>query len=391
MLAELVGYFQERTFGQLARDALDVLIVYYVFYRALLVLRGTRAMQVGVGLGVVFLLYLLATLLQLVTVLSVLGALISSIILVIVVVFQNDIRRGLQRVGSRALFGSFVRGRESMVIDEVVEAATELARHRIGAIIAFEQDANLDEFVGAHKGHLLDASISSELLVSLFVPEGVNKLHDGAVIIRNYRIAKAGVFFPMPEAKVADESFGSRHRAAMGITEETDAVVVVVSEERGTISFCFNGNIAANLDGPKLRAMLEAIFSPRLRSKKRKARRIEAAVASVAPSERGALPRASEPSGSDLVVESKPPVEEERHTDSEPPPPLRPRVVSPESEGVPQSIKPPPVQAAAPLRTPVARSAERVSMPRVSDPGRAPGTDEKSTDSKPREPEGGRK
>ncbi len=98
----------------------------------------------------------------------------------------------------------------------------------------------------------------------------MNKLHDGAVVIRNLRIAKAGVFFPMPEARVVDESFGSRHRAAMGITEETDAVVVVVSEERGTISFCFNGNIASNLDGPKLRAMLEAIFSPKVRSKKRK-------------------------------------------------------------------------------------------------------------------------
>ena len=104
----------------------------------------------------------------------------------------------------------------------------------------------------------------------MFVPEGVNKLHDGAVIIRNYRIAKAGVFFPMPERRVLDESFGSRHRAALGITEETDAVVVVVSEERGTISFCFNGNIASNLDGPKLRTMLEAIFSPKVRARRRR-------------------------------------------------------------------------------------------------------------------------
>ena len=194
-----------------------------------------------------------------------LGALLSSIILIIVVVFQNDIRRGLQRVGSRAWFGRFARAQESRVIDEVVEAATELARHRIGALITFEQDANLDEFVGVHKGHVIDAQVTRELLVSLFIPEGVNKLHDGAVIIRNLRIAKAGVFFPMPEGRVIDDSFGSRHRAALGITEETDAVVVVVSEERGTISFCFNGNIVTNLDGPKLHAMLEAIFSPKVR------------------------------------------------------------------------------------------------------------------------------
>jgi diadenylate cyclase len=149
------------------------------------------------------------------------------------------------------------------VLDEVIEASTELARHRIGALIAFEQDANLDEFVGAHKGHIVDAAVTRELLVSLFVPEAINKLHDGAVIIRNLRVAKAGVFFPMPEQRVVDSSFGSRHRAALGITEETDAVVVVVSEERGNISFCFNGNIASNLDGPKLRTMLEAVFSPK--------------------------------------------------------------------------------------------------------------------------------
>ncbi|MGC4066978.1 MAG: diadenylate cyclase [Polyangiaceae bacterium] len=151
----------------------------------------------------------------------------------------------------------------------MVEAATELARHRIGAIVAFEQEANLDEFVGSHKGHVIDAAVSRELLVPLFIPEGVNKLHDGAVIIRHLRIAKAGVFFPMPEQRVVDASFGSRHRAALGITEETDAVVVIVSEERGTISFCFNGNIASNLDGPKLRTLLEAVFSPKAAQKKR--------------------------------------------------------------------------------------------------------------------------
>ncbi len=360
MLDSVWRYFAERSPVQLARDALDVLIVYYVFYRALMVLRGTRAMQVGVGLGVVFLLYVVANVLQLATVLSVLGALISSIILVIVVVFQNDIRRGLQRVGSRALFGGWVRAQESKVIDEVVEAATELARHRIGAIITFEQDANLDEFVGVHKGHLLDAAVSRELLVSLFVPEGVNKLHDGSVIIRNYRIAKAGVFFPMPEGRVLDESFGSRHRAALGITEETDAVVVVVSEERGTISFCFNGNIASNLDGPKLRTMLEAIFSPKVRSKKKKPKRAEAEApaSSATHSERTRPPTGVRISEVEQVPEVErisvgPRAQEpERARDSEPPPaPLRPRREVPEDPSA-ASVRLP---RAAPLLTPIPR------------------------------------
>lgn len=268
MLDSILAYVHGRSSYHWVRNALDIFLVYYLIYRALLVLRGTRAMQVGLGLGIVFLIYVLARVLELVTVLSIMSAVISSIILIIVVVFQNDIRRGLQRVGSRAWFGGLAQWQESKVIDEVVDAVTELARHRTGAIIAFEQDANLDEFVGVHKGHVIDAQVSRDLLVALFVPESINKLHDGAVVIRNYRIAKAGVFFPMPEARVVDESFGSRHRAALGITEETDAVVVIVSEERGTISFCFNGNIASNLDGPKLKTMLEAIFSPRVRKKK---------------------------------------------------------------------------------------------------------------------------
>ena len=263
MLSSFYTYLGERSLSGLLRDALDIAIVYYASYRGLLVLRGTRAMQVGAGLLMLLALFAAARLLELATVTSILGTLFSSLLLIIVVVFLNDIRRGLQRIGSQAFLARLGRDYGSKVLDEVIEASTELARHRIGALIAFEQEANLDEFVGTHKGHVVDAAVTRELLVSLFVPEAINKLHDGAVIIRNLRVAKAGVFFPMPEQRVVDSSFGSRHRAALGITEETDAVVVVVSEERGNISFCFNGNIASNLDGPKLRTMLEAVFSPK--------------------------------------------------------------------------------------------------------------------------------
>ena len=380
MLGSLQTFFESLTPLQVVRDILDIFLVYYIVYRALLVLRGTRAMQVGVGLAMVFVLYIVAQLLQLVTVLNIMGALISSMILIIVVVFQNDIRRGLQRVGSRAWFGGLVRTQESKLIDAVVEAATDLARHRIGALITFEQDANLDEFVGVHKGHVLDAQVTRELLVTLFIPEGVNKLHDGSVIIRNYRIAKAGVFFPMPEGRVVDDSFGSRHRAALGITEETDAVVVIVSEERGTISFCFNGNIASNLDGAKLRTMLEAIFSPKVRKKSRKApaksardsssaeaplsRRTLDAIGSRRAGESadgGRLSRRSmepEPSAHPRISLAEPepsPVRPRVRPTSEAPPPLRP------------SIPPPPVNI-APLRTPITTSSSESRVGRGSDP-----------------------
>ncbi len=268
MLDGLRHLFAARPLLQVLVDVADLLIVTYVVYRALLVLRGTRAMQMGTGLGVIFLVYVVSKWAGLITLFNLLSTLLSSIILIVVVVFQNDIRRGLMRVGSRAFFAGIARQQETRVIDEVVAAVTELARHRIGALICFEQDANLDEFV-VGQGTNIDAQVQRELLVGLFIPESLNKLHDGAVVIRNLRVAKAGVFFPMPDTKLLDKSLGSRHRAALGITEETDAVVVVVSEERGTISFCFNGNIVPNLDGASLKQALLGLFGQRARAKKK--------------------------------------------------------------------------------------------------------------------------
>ncbi len=267
-MEELFGYVVQRALTELVRDAADLLITYYLIYRILLVLRGTRAVQIGLGLSFLLVLYVVSKYFELSTLFAILGTVLPSAILILVVVFQEDIRRGLMRMGSGAWLGSG-RYQEVRVIDEVIAAATELARHRTGAIIAFEQDANLDEFVGSHKGTEIDAAVSQQLLVSLFIPEAMNKLHDGAVIIRDLRIAKAGVFFPFTQGRVIDESFGSRHRAALGITDETDAVLVVVSEERGSISFCFNGNIVSDLDGPRLRAALDGVFSPKSGSKQR--------------------------------------------------------------------------------------------------------------------------
>ena len=264
MLEGFLHLFARRSMMAVLTDVADILLVTYIVYRTLLVLRGTRAMQMGIGLGVLSVVYFVSKWADFVTLLYLLNAL--PIILIVVVVFQNDIRRGLMRVGARAFFAGLSRQQESKAIDEVVAAATELARHRIGALIAFEQDANLDEFV-VGQGTALDAAVQRELIVSLFIPESLNKLHDGAVVIRNLRVAKAGVFFPMPDTKMVDKSMGSRHRAALGITEETDAVVVVVSEERGNISFCFNGNIVTNLDGASLRQALLGLFGQSARKR----------------------------------------------------------------------------------------------------------------------------
>ncbi len=259
MIAEWFRIWQSMTVLQMAVELLDILVVAFLLYRGLLVLKGTRAVQMGFGIVFILITYLAARWLGLVTLENLFSYLLSSIILIIVVVFQNDIRRALMRIGSNPLFAVWGRALEARVVDEVVAATTELARHRTGALITFEQDANLDEFV-VGQGTAIDAAVTKELLVTMFIPESMNKLHDGAVVIRNLRIAKAGVFFPMPEAKNVDAAYGSRHRAAIGITEETDAVVIVVSEERGTISFCFNGNIVTDLDGEVLRKTLLRIF-----------------------------------------------------------------------------------------------------------------------------------
>jgi uncharacterized protein (TIGR00159 family) len=316
MLELATAYFEGRTGTEVARDVFDIFIVYYVTYRLLLVARGTRAIQIAAGLGIVALLYVVAQQFELVTIVTLVGAVLQSIILVIVVVFQNDIRRALQRVGSRAFFGG-ARAQETHVIEQVVEAATELARHRIGAIITFEQDANLDEFTGQNKGIALDAKVSSELLVSLFIPEGSNKLHDGAVILRNLRVAKAGVFFPMPEGRSFESRFGSRHRAAVGITEETDAVVVVVSEERGTISFCFNGNIAPDLQPAQLREMLLSIMSPKATTARKK------------------LPSESRESTDRVTIRSAEPEKPQSAEETPPPPSTKP----PASEETPKPLR----------------------------------------------------
>jgi uncharacterized protein (TIGR00159 family) len=264
---EILRTLATRSASQYTRDIADVLLVAFVVYRALLVIRGTRAERMGLGVLVLGGIYALAKYTGLVTLLNLMSNMLTNIVILVVVVFQNDIRRGLMRVGDRAWLPGLSRAMETRVVDEVVAAATELARHRIGALIAFEQDANLDEFLSGH-GTPVDASVSRELLVTIFQPEATNKLHDGSVIIRNFRLATAGVFFPMPEARNIDPSLGSRHRAAFGITEETDAVVVAVSEERGTISVFYNGNIIQSLDGQRLKAVLLDLLGHRPKGRK---------------------------------------------------------------------------------------------------------------------------
>ena len=259
MTASIHHFLDGLTVGSVLTTAVDIALVYYFIYRLLLTIRGTRAAQMVVGIVLIGAAFFVAERLELTTVSWLLDNFISYFIILIIVVFQQDIRRALGRIGQNVL--PFSRRQEaSHTVDEVVAACAQLARVRMGAIVVFERDAALEEFVD--DATRLDAVLSRQLLVSLFVPAKDNELHDGAVVINKaHRIELARALLPLSRATDLGPEFGTRHRAALGITEDTDAVVVVVSEERGEISLCFKGSIARDLEPVMLRRALVGLFA----------------------------------------------------------------------------------------------------------------------------------
>jgi uncharacterized protein (TIGR00159 family) len=250
--------------GVTARDAFaalaDILIVYYLVYRVLLLIKGTRAAQMLLGLLLIGIGFFAAKRLELTTVSWLLDNFINYFIIIIIVVFQYDIRRGLVRIGQN-LFRIGRTYEETHVFEEIVEAAAHLARARIGALIVLQREADLSEFV--ETGRVVDAKVTRELLVALFLPSRDNELHDGAVVISNLRIQQAAALLPLSRSASLDKQLGTRHRAAIGLTDETDAVCVVVSEERGEISLCLGGQIARDLEPAALRKALLGLFLKR--------------------------------------------------------------------------------------------------------------------------------
>ncbi len=259
MLESLHKFVDGLTLGSVATTAVDILLVYYLIYRLLMTIRGTRAAQMVVGIVLIGAAFFIAGRLELSTISWVLDNFISYFIILIIVVFQADIRRALGRIGQNILpFGK--KQENAQAIDEIVAACVQLARARIGALIVFERDASLEEFVD--DATRLDATLSRQLLVSLFVPAKDNELHDGAVVIgKSHKIDLARALLPLSRATDLGPEFGTRHRAALGITEDTDAVSVVVSEERGEISLCFKGSIARDLEAVTLRRALVGLFA----------------------------------------------------------------------------------------------------------------------------------
>ena len=254
-ISRRVGTFSHFTLTW--RDAFDVLLVALIVYSLLRLIRGPRAVQMVFGILSVFLVYEVAVLLKLTAVRTVLQALIFYVPFAIIVVFSQELRRALAAFGRTPFFAWFSGYHTEETISDIVLAVTSLSARRTGALIVLERREGLKTYI--ENGIPIDSVISYDLLVTVFAPG--TPLHDGAVILSGERVAAAGCFLPLSLKEGLSKRFGTRHRAAIGITEETDALAVIVSEERGTISVARDGQLIEDLDGKSLRDLLLREFA----------------------------------------------------------------------------------------------------------------------------------
>jgi diadenylate cyclase len=233
-------------------DLVEILIVAFLLYRILLVIQRTRAMQIMLGVVLVAMLYGLARLFDLILVRTLLEAAFQYGAIAALVVFQPELRAALARLGRNRMIRAFQRLQGSHVVEELVDATERLARARHGAIIAIEQRASLEEY--AMTGSTVEAPVTAEMLLTIFTP--YSPLHDGAVLIGGDRIRCAGAILPLTQSPISDRSLGTRHRAALGLSEETDAIVLVVSEESSQVAVAQNGALERDVDSDRLRAII---------------------------------------------------------------------------------------------------------------------------------------
>ncbi len=233
-------------------DVVDVLLVTLVFYNVLLLIRGTREVQILIGILILVVLFYTAQALELRALETTLQNFFIVLPVALIVLFQQEIRRALATFGSTPLLGWANKREVASTFNEITLAATTLSERRIGALIVIERLEGLRNYI--ENGIELDAVVSLDLLINLFTPE--TPTHDGAVIISPDRIAAAACYLPLTQKPELSKDLGTRHRAAIGISEETDALVVVVSEETGTISVTFKGRIIRPLESKDLRNLL---------------------------------------------------------------------------------------------------------------------------------------
>ena len=237
----------------------QILIVSAVLYRLLLLVQRTRAMQMLVGLLLLAGVYLLADFFRLDLIRYLLERLFQYGAIAALVVFQPELRSALARLGQSRILRVFGRLGETQVLEEIVETVERLARNRIGAIIAIEQEVGLDEY--GESGSPLEARVSADILTTIFTP--YSPLHDGAVLVAGDQIRAAGAILPLTQYSLPDKTLGTRHRAALGLSEETDAIVIVVSEESARVSVARGGRLERDVGSDRLREILDGSSSER--------------------------------------------------------------------------------------------------------------------------------
>ena len=238
------------------RDILDVLVVTLVVYRVLVMMRGTRAAQVLIGLFIILLAFILSQWLELIALNWMMTHFVNNLFLILVVLFQNEIRRALAQVGRGDIFGGQTAGEVTRAVEEVVRATSLLAEQRHGALMVIARGTALGSIV--ESGVHLDSVVSRRLLETIFQPK--SPLHDGAVVIDGDRIMAAGCVLPLATEGELPKEFGTRHRAALGMSQESDAIVIIVSEERGVISLALQGGVIFDLKPEELRSQLQELL-----------------------------------------------------------------------------------------------------------------------------------
>ena len=253
----MLGLLQITSFS--FRDLIDIALVTFIFYHFLLLMKGTRGIQMTLGILTLLIFFWVTRFYNLATIEWLLSNVLTYIFFAIIVLYQTELRMALTRIGVFSLWGGRSRAQTQNGVDEIVQAASTLASRKIGALIIVERNVGLRNY--AESGITLDAVITYDLLVTIFFPK--TPLHDGAAIVRKNRIVAAGCFLPLTLDPHLSQELGTRHRAGIGITEDTDAVAVIVSEETGTISLAAGGKITRNHSGDELRKALRTALSVR--------------------------------------------------------------------------------------------------------------------------------
>lgn len=238
------------------QDVVDIILVSLILYRILLIIKGTRAAKMLLGLGVLLVVSFFSKYLELYTLDWMISSFWGQVVIVLIVLFQPEIRRALAQMGETTILQSLTSAEGLRSLDEIIRASISLANKRIGGLIVIERDVSLKDYVEI--GTPLDARVSKELLLSIFHP--TSPIHDGAIVVRGNRVVAAGCFLPITLGGDLSKALGTRHRAGLGITEETDAVAIVVSEETGIISVGVDGKFETYSETGALRDKLTDLF-----------------------------------------------------------------------------------------------------------------------------------